>query len=56
MKLLENLIRQNYYISKYLHTSYLDLDEITYVERSMLFKLISQDKEEDEDNPTEPLQ
>lgn len=41
--IFENLIEENYYISKYTHTSYKDLDEVTPFERRVLIKLISDD-------------
>lgn len=45
--LLENLVKERYYITKFLHTSYLDTDEITHVERNMLLKFIKDDKEQE---------
>lgn len=43
--ILSNLVKERYYIAKYLHTSYLDLDEITPIERRMLLKLLNRDME-----------
>ena len=41
--LMEALIEERYYISKYTHTSYKDVDDITSFERKVLIKLISDD-------------
>ena len=41
--IMENLIEERYYISKYTHTSYQDVDDITSFERRVLIKLISDD-------------
>ena len=43
--LMETLIEERYYISKYTHTSYKDVDDITSFERKVLIKLISDDIE-----------
>lgn len=43
--ILENIVQEKYYITKFLNTSYLDTDEITHVERNMLLKFIKDDKE-----------
>lgn len=43
--ILENIVKEKYYITKFLNTSYLDTDEITHVERNMLLKFIKDDKE-----------
>ena len=43
--MLTNLTKEKYYIAKFLHTSYLDLDEITLIERRMLLKFLNQDME-----------
>ena len=42
---MENIIEEGYYISKYTHTSYKDLDNITPFEKKVLIKLISNDIE-----------
>lgn len=42
---MENLIKERYYIAKFLHTSYIDLDDITPIERGMLLKLLKEDIE-----------
>ena len=44
-KILENITKEKYYISRFLNTSYVDLDEITRIERNMLLKFIKEDKE-----------
>lgn len=44
-QILSNLTKEKYYIAKFLHTSYLDLDEITPIERRMLLKFLNQDME-----------
>ena len=44
--ILENITKEKYQISKKIHTSFLDLDEITYVERRMLLKFITEDLKE----------
>lgn len=43
---LENITKEKYIISKKTHTSYLDLDEITPVERKMILKFIIEDLKE----------
>lgn len=42
---MENIIEEGYYISKYTHTSYKDLDNVTPFEKKVLIKLISNDIE-----------
>ena len=44
-RILSDLVKERYYIAKFLHTSYLDLDEITPIERRMLLKFLNQDME-----------
>ena len=44
--ILENITKEKYQISKKINTSFLDLDEITYVERRMLLKFITEDLKE----------
>ena len=44
--LLETLTKEKYIISKKTHTSFLDLDEITPVERKMILKFITEDLKE----------
>lgn len=44
--MLENLTKEKYVISRKLHTSFLDLDEITPIERKMLLKFITEDLQE----------
>ena len=44
--ILENITTEKYQISKKIHTSFLDLDEITYVERRMLLKFITKNLKE----------
>lgn len=43
---MNNLIQEKYQISKRLHTSFTELDNITAVERKALLKLIIKDLEE----------
>lgn len=43
---MENLTREKYIISKKTHTSYIDLDEITPIERKMILKFITEDLKE----------
>ena len=43
--MLHNIIEEGFYISKYTHTSYTDLDKITPFERRVLIKMISDDIE-----------
>lgn len=45
MQVLQDLTKEKYYISKFIHTSYVDLDEVTHVERSMILKFITEEKE-----------
>ena len=40
---LESITKEKYLISKKIHTSFLDLDEITPIERKMLLKFIIED-------------
>ena len=44
--ILENLSREKYIISKNMHTSFLDIDEITPLERKMILKFITEDLQE----------
>ena len=44
-RILSDLVKERYYIAKFLHTSYLDLDEITHIERGMLLKFLNEDME-----------
>lgn len=46
-RILENIVKEKYYITKFLHTSYSDTDEITRIERNMLLKFIKEDKEQE---------
>ena len=48
LQVLQNLTKEKYYISKFIHTSFLDLDEITHMERNMLLKFIGEDKEQEQ--------
>lgn len=43
---MQNIISEKYQISKRLHTSFVELDEITPFERKALLKLIIDDLEE----------
>ena len=43
---MDNLIKEKYQISKRIHTSFTELDEITAVERKTLLKLIIKDLED----------
>ena len=43
---MQNIISEKYEISKRTHTSFLDLDEITPLERKALLRLIVKDLEE----------
>ena len=43
---MQNIISEKYQISKRIHTSFLELDEITPFERKTLLKLIVDDLEE----------
>lgn len=47
-KILTSIITQNFYISKYLNTSYTDLDTITFYERQLLFKLVTESLESEQ--------
>ena len=44
--LLETITKEKYLISKKIHTSFLDLDEITPIERKMILKFITEDLKE----------
>lgn len=46
--MMHNLIHEKYQISKRLHTSFTELDEITPTERKALLKLIVDDLQEQE--------
>ena len=46
---LENITKEKYVISRKIHTSYLDLDEITPIERKMILKFITEDLQEQSD-------
>lgn len=43
--LISTYTKEKYYIAKYLHTSYVDLDEITIVEKNLLLKFLKDDIE-----------
>lgn len=43
--LMENLNREKYIITKQTHTSFIDIDEITYLERASIMKYIMEDLE-----------
>ena len=43
---MDNIIQEKYQISKRIHTSFTELDNITSVERKALLKLILKDLEE----------
>ena len=43
--LMENLNREKYIITKQTHTSFTDIDEITYLERASIMKYIMEDLE-----------
>lgn len=45
---MQNIIQENYQISKRIHTSVLELDEITPTERKILLKLLVDDLKEEE--------
>lgn len=47
-RILSDLVKERYYIAKFLHTSYVDLDEITRVERNMLLKFLNDDIENEQ--------
>ena len=40
---MNNIIQEKYQISKRIHTSFTELDNITYIERKALLKLIVED-------------
>ena len=44
--LMDNIIQEKYHISKRIHTSFTELDEITPLERKALLKLVIKDLEE----------
>ena len=44
--ILENLTKEKYIISNKIHTSFIDLDEITPIERKMILKFIMEDLKE----------
>lgn len=44
--MMNNIIQEKYQISKRIHTSFTELDDITSVERKALLKLILKDLEE----------
>ena len=44
--ILETITKEKYIISKRIHTSFLDLDEITPLERKMVLKFIVEDLKE----------
>jgi hypothetical protein len=44
--ILEKITKEKYMISKKIHTSFLDLDEITPIERKMILKFIIEDLKE----------
>ncbi len=43
---MENIAKEKYVITKKTHTSFLDLDEITPLERKMILKFITEDLKE----------
>ena len=43
---MNNIIQEKYHISKRIHTSFTELDDITPIERKALLKLILKDLEE----------
>lgn len=43
--MMDNIIREKYEISKKLHTSFTDLDDVTPYERKVLLKLMIKDME-----------
>ena len=45
MRLLQDITKEKYYITKFTHTSFIDIDEITYLERNMILKFITEEKE-----------
>ena len=42
-RLLNDIVQEGFYITKYTNTSYADLDKITPLERRMLIKFIADD-------------
>lgn len=48
-QILTSLTKEKYYISKFLNTSYIDADEITRIERTMLLKFITEDIENEDE-------
>ena len=44
-RLFEDLVEEGFYISKYTHTSYPEIEKITPLKRKILIKLISEDIE-----------
>ena len=44
--ILEDITKEKYLITKYTHTSFLDIDEITHIERQMLLKFVVEDLKE----------
>lgn len=44
--ILENITKEKYIIAKKTHTSFLDIDEITPLERKMILKFIIEDLKE----------
>ena len=44
-RMLNNIIEEGFYITKYTHTAYTDVSDITPFERRILIKLISDDIE-----------
>lgn len=45
---MQNIIQEKYHLSKRLHTSFTELDEITPTERRTLLKLLIEDLQEQE--------
>ena len=45
-KAMQDIVREKYQISKRMHTSFVDLDKVTYMERQSLLQLIIEDLEE----------
>jgi len=45
---MQNIIQEKYQISKRIHTSFIELDEITPTERKSLLKLLVDDLKEEE--------
>ena len=46
----KKIVEERYVISKWLHTSYLDVGKITPTEKDILIKLINEDRERREKN------